>query len=705
MGILKKFSSAVMEKLGYIKSDRQVIRLLSDVWDRDYGIEAPSTLEDYLDQYGESAWVYVCANRIAKKCSSITFKLYNNKKDGDKEEINSHIFLDVLQKPNDKMSELELRFLLHLHMELAGEAFWYIPRNNAGGPFQIIPLMPDKMTVVPGAEKLVKGYIYKVGSDTLAFEPWEIVHFAYPNPDPDNFFRGASPIKAATYAIATNQNAEMWNYRFFKNGAVPQGYLSTDKRLDNPEAERLRRLWERHHKGEKQWHKLAIAQQGLEYKHSGIGHQDMDFVNQLEMTRDTILSIYGVPKSIIGIIEDVNRANGFQDELNFATYTVKPILDFVASELNAHLLPQWDESLSCGFENVIPRDQEFLLKKHETYLKHYVYTINDVREELGKEPVPWGDVPYAPMSVMPLTSDDKNSDDNDKTFEFLSGINPGINSQKKTRLTAYEKKVSRNISRLFDTKAKKDKEWELYVQRLTKRERKFKSPLLKYFQKLQDEINQKLKDILSDEKQLKHALIEEIIYNEEDKAKELRPVMYSAIAGSIKDEAEFLISQLELEFIFDNADPQVINWIKTRADRFSFEVTKTTAEQLRTTLNAGVEAGETLPQLTDRVNQVFRDKKTWEAERIARTEMASASSYGRQATFEQSKIIDEKEWLAAGDERSRESHLITGQAVKKKEDFILGSGVTTPGPGMSGVAGEDINCRCMSLPRISKMED
>jgi len=702
-----------LESLGYIKSEERVVRLLSDPWERSYGVTAPATVSDYLDQYGESGWVYVAANRIAKKCSSFPASLFLEEAEGGKEDIHRHVVLDVLRRPNDMMSEMELRFLTHLQLELAGEAFWYVAPNRVGGPAAIYPLMPDRVTVVPGTERLVQGYIYEVNGEKVSFEADEVIHFRYPNPDPDTFFRGASPLKAATYAVATGQNAEIWNYRFFKQGAVPKGVLETEARLDDPEVDRLQRLWERHHKGQDQWHKAAIAQQGLKYRDIGLKHVDMDFIGQLKWSRDTILAIYGVPLSIAMVEEkDLNRATSQQAELNFATYTIKPILDLVASELNSSLLSRLDERLRCEFRNVIPRDAEFQLKRHETYLKHFVYTVNDVREELGKESVPWGDRPIAPMSMMPLGDvDDEGTRAmllraliaDDKPPQFVPPARIPQSDPVKAKLAA-------KIAELWGTKDDRENEWRAYVQRLERREAKLRSPLRKWFQGLQDHVNQRLRALFAEESATAglakdSPIVDEIMFDVREAAGKLEIIMLPVLAGSIEDEAGHLIAQLGLEFTFDSADTEVVSWARLRAERFSFEVTDTTAQTLRGTLDEGIRNGETLTQLTDRVSAIFRDKKGWEAERIARTETACASSFGRQAVYRQSDVIDGKEWLTAGDERVRDSHLIDGQTVKAEEEFTLGSGVSTPGPGLSGVADEDINCRCLTLPVISGLED
>ncbi len=46
-----------------------------------------------------------------------------------------------------------------------------------------------------------------------------------------------------------------------------------------------------------------------------------------------------------------------------------------------------------------------------------------------------------------------------------------------------------------------------------------------------------------------------------------------------------------------------------------------------------------------------------------------------------------------------------GVAVKIDEEFILPSGAKTMAPGQSGVAGEDINCRCYLSYELRKVDE
>jgi HK97 family phage portal protein len=368
------------------------------------GVGPATDTESYLQQYGNAAWVYICVNRVSKKCASTNLALYTTDSDGTKQYVKQHIFLDVLERPNDMMSEMQLRTLLHQHLESAGEAFWYIPMNSMGGPAQIYPLIPSFVNIVPGGKKgqMVQGYVYDVQGEKAYFKPEEIIHFFYPNPDPDNFYRGASPLSALRYTLAAYSNAEIYNYQFFRNNAQPGGYLSTDHSLDRQEVNRLRRMWEQQQRGQSNWHKVAVATNGLRFQEVGLSHKDMDFVNQMDNARETILAAFGVPKSAVGLVQDVNKATALSDEQNFGTQTIGPALANVASTLNTFLLPRYSTEIKCEFLNILPRDEALMLEKHKAYVTTAVMTINDVRRDLGLPTVPWGDEPIIPVNFVPL---------------------------------------------------------------------------------------------------------------------------------------------------------------------------------------------------------------------------------------------------------------------------------------------------------------
>jgi SPP1 gp7 family putative phage head morphogenesis protein len=165
----------------------------------------------------------------------------------------------------------------------------------------------------------------------------------------------------------------------------------------------------------------------------------------------------------------------------------------------------------------------------------------------------------------------------------------------------------------------------------------------------------------------------------------------------VADAGEVAMADVGLSLAFDVHEPNVVRFLEQRAQRFAVEVNETTWTNLKGSLAEGIEAGESIPELAQRVENVMGDRIRSSGTTIARTEVIGASNGGTQLSWEQSGVVAGKEWLAAIDERTRETHVEAhGQQVRLDADFSVGDG-SGPQPGQIGLAEEDINCRCTSV--------
>ena len=95
-------------------------------------------------------------------------------------------------------------------------------------------------------------------------------------------------------------------------------------------------------------------------------------------------------------------------------------------------------------------------------------------------------------------------------------------------------------------------------------------------------------------------------------------------------------------------DPYALDWIKFRSLTLARSINKTTIEALRNELSLGFETGESIQQLTKRIEGYFIDKAKFRAETISRTEVITASSEGSLHRYELSGI-DKSEFYPAPD--------------------------------------------------------
>ena len=136
----------------------------------------------------------------------------------------------------------------------------------------------------------------------------------------------------------------------------------------------------------------------------------------------------------------------------------------------------------------------------------------------------------------------------------------------------------------------------------------------------------------------------------------------------------------------------------------------TTKKELRRVLSLAMEEGDGLEEqkkkMTEAASEVFDNAKAWRAELIARTESCTTMNAGSTMLY-QSEGINQKEWIATLDDRTRDSHLLMdGVVVPMTEKFEVPATSTSDGAWMeypgdpSADASEVCNCRCTVAPFV-----
>jgi SPP1 gp7 family putative phage head morphogenesis protein len=179
--------------------------------------------------------------------------------------------------------------------------------------------------------------------------------------------------------------------------------------------------------------------------------------------------------------------------------------------------------------------------------------------------------------------------------------------------------------------------------------------------------------------------------SEDDK---LIKVVLPWITEAVKDGASLAYILTQLEATEMTLTPKLISLASERAQLVT-RINDTIKEQLGSSINIGIAEGETVQQISDRVREIYNMAGN-RAKVIARTE-TSAAMNGSSQLYYKELGVEKKEWLTAGDERVRESHImINGEIVNINQRFSNGVDV----PGLDGSPEETINCRCVCLPVI-----
>ena len=694
----------------------------------DLGVPPPVGTKNYLTAY--KGWVYACVTAIASHVSGIELKLYSRKKvrgEDEIEEVKDHEELSILRHINNFMTFNQITEVTETYNQLAGEAYWAKLRGPTGKVVELWPLRPDWVSVLPSSSDYIRGYVYKPDgmAKGVEFDRKDIVPFK--DLDPKNAYRGQGIVKAVAMAIDIDEFASDWVRTFFYNSALPGLVFTTDKKLRDVEIERFLKQWNTKFRGRRNSHKIAFLGGGLKPEPITKSPSEMSFLSMKKDMRDEILAGFKVPKSVLGLTEDVNRANAEATVRQFIEGTVKPRMIKLATHLNEFFLTEWpDEDLFFDFTDPVPSDRELDLKIYDNALKNGWMTINEVRDLEKLIPVQGGDKIYLPFSLQPLgkVGDKINNFFKGKKGEAEQGV--VVLSAKKTasrikftmpvparrlsqlREEALAKNISHNLKKLISNmlveertvkeKAlnteKKEMFWKNMIAKTDVLEGEMQQMVLKLFEEQRSEVINNVEMVKYYRKEYRKGKEAMFLFKLEDAEIIWMSVFEPFIKNVIREKGtevfDFLGLRQSLTF-----NEKSLKWIQTEGLKFVTGVNETTREDLKVAIGEGLQSEESIDQLKGRILGVFESATKSRAEMIARTEVLRATNFATNEAYKQSGIVKSKEWLTALDERTCEICTpLDTKIVGVNESFNTSVGAVDFPPVHP-------RCRCTIIPVIS----
>lgn len=666
----------------YVPIDTNKIReTLPFVWtlgyEKAYGKPHPQDFHSMIAGY--KSWAYACAWKNATSVAKCELRLYKQSIDENGDEqldrISEHPFLDVLKAVNPFSNRFELLTITQINLELTGNGYWWIPRNQLGVPYMIWNIPSHWMRIIPDPDKFVAGYVAQIPykGTFVPFDETEIVHFKFPSPF--DLFYGTGPFHAARYGVDLNDQVKTWGINFFMNNAQPSGVLTTDSSLSTEQYQRLKDRWNQKYRGSQNAGKIAVLEAGLKYQQTGSSVKDARIEMVTQEVRDEIMAMFGVPASKLGLSEHTNRANADTNDYTYQKETITPRLTLFEEKLNEKMIPIYDKGLVCRFETPIQEDENTKATQRAANIGCGFISIDEARIDEGLEPydLPETRVPLIPFNLVPAGQPKPQMDANG---------NPAGAPQGKT----------------IDTKARIQK-WETFVHTTAPQEKLYAGVVKRFFESQHSEVIRKL----NARKAVTKDLYSSILFNQGEQTDKFKliskPNIHTAISAGLAIGAKETNSTID----FTLFNPQIMRMTEARASFVAEKINASTAQLLKDALDTGLAAGESIADIGKRIDNIYSFSEDFRSKRIAQTEIIGATNEGQLKAYAEAGV-EQTEWLTAGDERVRDSHAIMdGQEVEMHQAFTsgLGSKLLYPGDRTHGAPPEDvINCRCTIIPVI-----
>lgn len=248
-------------------------------------------------------------------------------------------------------------------------------------------------------------YGWTAGAMPIPFGKKEIV-WLQKNSRSDSIY-GRSPVEILQETIQTLIFGLSANKDLYVNNNVPDGAISL-LGASQDDIKAFRERWEKDFRVKddfgnlrKKFNKVPISNTPINFTPFQLTNQQMQIIEQQQWFTKLVWSCFGITPSELGFTEDSNRATELSQSRVFKRKSVRPLLKLLEYHVNTQIMPEFGYGdLEFKYEE-LDVDEEILKNQlYEIQIRNKVKTSNEIREELGLEPLspeelnPFGSVPF-----------------------------------------------------------------------------------------------------------------------------------------------------------------------------------------------------------------------------------------------------------------------------------------------------------------------
>lgn len=343
----------------------------------------------YVDEgYQLNVVVYRAVTEITRAVSDLVIEVASN---GDP--VDNHPALDLLARPNPTqgwdgfIAEAFTNYLLTGEMAIARYP-------ETGRIAELWSLNPLYLQVEPGRSGIAAAYVYDQNNSKKAFPVDKLTGrsqvFFQKMYNPLDYWRGQSPLMAASIAADTHNAGMRWNYSLLRNSARPSGLIKLASDTGGEVVARLKEWFKSAFQGEHNAGQIPVLPAGADWQAMDNSPKDMDFTTTQKEAAKLIASAFGVPLPLID--NDASTFNNLeQAKERLYTDTVLPLFNSFLSQFGAWLLPAFGQGLSLQVDmDQIGALEGLRTRLYDRMLKGVaagVLTVDEARIAIGYEPL------------------------------------------------------------------------------------------------------------------------------------------------------------------------------------------------------------------------------------------------------------------------------------------------------------------------------
>lgn len=351
-----------------------------------------------------AAWA--CVSLLSGTIASMPLMVYRTDKSGKRQLAKDHPLYRILHdSPNFDQTAMDFWEFMTASIELQGNAFARIVRDDGGKIIALIPVSPSVMSV----RRLKTGAIqYRWTEDGTQHVETDtsILHVRGFGGNP---LGGWSPLTFSRNTFGLARAIDRSTGAVFANGMRPSGALTFSDFLTAENREIAETKLTEKFVGAVNAGRPMVLEGGATWQALTMNPEDAQMIESRRMSAEEICSIFGVPPFLIGRSGEMSGwGTGLEQQtLGFQKFTLRRRLKRIEAALMKQLLTPADIAagvvIEFNLEGLLRGDSAARTAFYASGLSNGWMTINEVRALENMEPVPGGDVPRMQIQNVPIT--------------------------------------------------------------------------------------------------------------------------------------------------------------------------------------------------------------------------------------------------------------------------------------------------------------